>query len=234
MSCNKSSGIPWHTVVKTMLEPLASSDKAVQMQKYMRDQFKFYGIPSTLRREALKPLFTKEQLPETEALPGIVRELWLLPQREFQMVALDLLIKRKKQLPETYLPEVEWLITTKSWWDTVDLLATHVVGTLFINYPEQTNEFIRRWRFSDNVWLRRTALLYQLKFKQQTDEKLLFEIIKENKADKEFFIQKAIGWALREFSKTNPAAVVSFIDQQNIQGLAKREGLKWLSEHGAK
>ncbi len=231
MSSTTSSEHPWNTAVKTALEPLANSDNARQMQAYMRDQFQFYGIQSTSRRQELKPLFSKQQLPVAEDLPSIVRELWLFPQREFQLVAIDLLIKRKKQLPETFLPEVEWLITTKSWWDTVDLLSTHIVGTLFLNYPDQTQEYIMRWRQSGNIWLRRTALLYQLKFKQQTDTKLLFEIINENQADNEFFIQKAIGWALRELSKTDADSVVTFIEQQNIQGLAKREGLKWLNRH---
>ncbi len=230
MISTNNSEHPWNTAVKTALEPLADSDNALQMRAYMRDQFQFYGVQSSPRREALKPLFSKQHLPEVEELSDIVRDLWLLPHREFQLVAIDLLIKRKKQLPDTFLSEVEWLITTKSWWDTVDLLASHIVAALFINYPEQTRQYINRWRLSDNIWLRRSALLYQLKFKQQTDENLLFEIITENQADSEFFIQKAIGWTLREYSKSNPTAVVSFIDQQNIQGLAKREGLKWLSK----
>ncbi|NOJ00156.1 DNA alkylation repair protein [Vibrio kanaloae] len=219
----------WNNAIKTALEPLANSDKALQMQAYMRHRFYFYGIQATQRREVLKPLFTKEQLPNIVDLPRIIRELWLLPEREFQMVAVDLLIKRKKQLPETFLAEVEWLIITKSWWDTVDLLASHIVAALHINHTAQTQDYISRWRVSDNIWLRRSALLYQLKFKQQTNESLLFEVIKENQADEEFFIQKAIGWALREFSKTNANSVESFIDQQNIQGLARREGLKWLN-----
>ncbi|NAZ52159.1 hypothetical protein GL177_02140 [Vibrio toranzoniae] len=219
----------WNNAIKTALEPLANSDKAPQMQAYMRHRFQFYGIQATQRREVLKPLFAKEQLPNIDDLPSIIRELWLLPEREFQMVAVDLLIKRKKQLPETFLAEVEWLIITKSWWDTVDLLASHIVAALHINHTAQTQDYISRWRVSDNIWLRRSALLYQLKFKQQTNESLLFEVIKENQADEEFFIQKAIGWALREFSKTNANSVESFIDQQNIQGLARREGLKWLN-----
>ncbi|MGB2147143.1 MAG: DNA alkylation repair protein [Vibrio toranzoniae] len=219
----------WNNAIKTALEPLANSDKAPQMQAYMRHRFQFYGIQATQRREVLKPLFAKEQLPNIDDLPRIIRELWLLPEREFQMVAVDLLIKRKKQLPETFLAEVEWLIITKSWWDTVDLLASHIVAALHINHTAQTQDYISRWRVSDNIWLRRSALLYQLKFKQQTNESLLFEVIKENQADEEFFIQKAIGWALREFSKTNANSVESFIDQQNIQGLARREGLKWLN-----
>ncbi|EIA0805244.1 DNA alkylation repair protein [Vibrio vulnificus] len=222
---------PWNITVKTMLEPLANSADALQMQAYMRNQFRFLGIKSTQRREVLKPLFSKEQLPEIDDLPSIVRELWSLPEREFQLIAVDLLIKRKSQLPEAFLYELEWLITTKSWWDTVDFLSSHITAALYINHSDQTRQYISRWRNSDNIWLRRTAILYQLRFKQQTDEKLLFEIIKENQADNEFFIQKAIGWALREFSKTNAKSVVSFIDQQNIQGIANREGLKWLNKH---
>ncbi|MCH1930966.1 DNA alkylation repair protein [Shewanella sp. A25] len=221
----------WNNAVKLAFEPLANADKALQMQAYMRNQFQFYGIQSTLRREALKPLFTKERLPKVDDLPMIVRELWSLPQREFQMVAVDLLIHRKKQLPDTFFDEVEWLITTKSWWDTVDLLASHIVGTLYLQHNARSLDYIGHWRSSDNMWLRRSALLYQLKFKQQTDTGLLFEIIKENQSDNAFFIQKAIGWSLRELSKTNAKAVISFIHQQNIQGLAKREGLKWLSQH---
>lgn len=217
---------PWNMSVKAVLEPLSDKENATQMRAYLRDQFQFYGVRSPQRRDALKPLFSKNQLPHIEDMPSVCRELWLLPEREFQMVAVDLLIKYKKALPELFLDEVEWLITTKSWWDTVDLLASHVVAAIFINYPEQTALVIERWRKADNMWLRRSAILYQLKFKQNTDVQLLFEIIKENQSDNEFFIQKAIGWALRELSKTDPATVISFIDRQNIQGLAKREGLK--------
>ncbi|WP_394143546.1 DNA alkylation repair protein [Vibrio atypicus] len=222
---------PWITSVKTALVPLGNHDNAQQMKAYMRNQYQFYGIQSVPRREALKPYFSKQALPSLEELPAVVKELWAQPEREFQLVAIDLLIKLKKKLPATFLAELEWLITTKSWWDTVDMLATHIAANLFINHPKETQTYIRRWRHSDNIWLRRTAILYQLKFKQQTDEKLLFKIIKENQSDNEFFIQKAIGWALREYSKTHAGAVVAFIEAQGIQGLARREGLKWLNKN---
>ncbi|WP_165313371.1 DNA alkylation repair protein [Vibrio ziniensis] len=217
---------PWNMSVKAVLEPLSDKENATQMRAYLRDQFQFYGVRSPQRRDALKPLFSKNQLPHIKDVPSVCRELWSLPQREFQLVAVDLLIKHRKALPALFLDEVEWLITTKSWWDTVDLLASHIVAAIFINYPEQTALVIERWRKADNMWLRRSAILYQLKFKQNTDVQLLFEIIKENQSDNEFFIQKATGWALRELSKTDPATVISFIKKQNIQGLAKREGLK--------
>lgn len=221
---------PWNSAVLSALEPLANPENAKQMQSYMRDQFLFYGIQSTQRRTALKPLWHKARLPETPQIPQVVRELWLQPQRELQMVAVDLLIKYKNQLPASFLADLEWLITTKSWWDTVDMLASHVTAALYHHHSAETQDYLNRWRQSDNIWLRRSAILYQLKFKQQTDEKWLFGILKDNQADNEFFIQKAIGWALREYSKTNPDAVTSFINQQDIQGLAKREGLKWLNK----
>lgn len=129
------------------------------------------------------------------------------------------------------LPVLERLLITKSWWDTVDFLASHITSALFLNYPQQTLEYITHWRQSENIWLRRTALLFQLKFKHDTDSLLLFDVIRENQENSEFFIQKAIGWALREYSKTDPIAVKKFIVEQNIQGLAKREALKWVHSH---
>ncbi|WP_112479300.1 DNA alkylation repair protein [Vibrio variabilis] len=218
----------WSIEVKQALEPLRNSDNATFMKAYMRDQYEFYGIQSGPRRDALKVLFSKPHLPSLEELAAIVDELWALPQREYQLVAVDLLIKKKKVLSVSFLQHVERWITTKSWWDTVDMLATHIVASLFLQFPDEASSVIKQWRKSDNIWLRRTAILYQLKFKKNTDQDLLFTIIAENQADKEFFIQKAIGWSLREYSKTNAAAVIEFIDTQKIEGLAKREGLKWL------
>lgn len=222
----------WVIEVKTALAPLANEGNATFMKAYMRDQYEFYGIQSGPRRDALKTLFSKQHLPNLDELADIVDELWFLPQREYQLVAVDLLIKQKKTLPESFLQHVERWITVKSWWDTVDMLATHIVASLLQRFPDKASSVINQWRKSDNIWLRRSAILYQLKFKQNTDQDLLFTIIGENQADKEFFIQKAIGWSLREYSKTNSQAVIHFIEAQRIDGLAKREGLKWLKVQG--
>ncbi|GAM71557.1 DNA alkylation repair enzyme [Vibrio sp. JCM 19236] len=223
---------PWVKAVVTQLVPLQDSDNAKAMKAYMRDKFEFLGIQSSPRREALKPLFTAKGLPQSSAIASIVDELWSLPEREYQLVAIDMLIKRKKHLSADILPKLETWITTKSWWDTVDMLATNVVATVYLNHPQQTSTYIQKWRSSEDIWLRRTAILYQLKFKQETDVEHLFELIKENQADNEFFIQKAIGWALREYSKTDADCVIRFIESQQIEGLAKREGLKWLKSRG--
>jgi 3-methyladenine DNA glycosylase AlkD len=222
----------WVVETQTALAPLANEENASFMKSYMRGQFEFYGIQSGPRREAMKHLFTHAQLPKVDELSLVIDELWSLPQREFQMVAVDLLIKMKKKLPVTMLADLQRWITTKSWWDTVDMLATHIAGGFYLRYPNETMKYIALWRSKDNIWLRRTTLLYQLKYKENTDVPLLFSLIKDNKRDSDFFIQKAIGWVLREYSKTDAEAVIALIETEKLQGLAKREGLKWLKSQG--
>lgn len=222
---------PWTKSIQQALQLIGNDGDAKQMQAYMRDQFSFFGIKSTTRRDAVKLLFTKEQRPTIGELSNVVNELWALPEREYQMVAIDLLIKNKRQLTDDMLPDIERWITQKSWWDTVDMLATHIIGQLYQSSPDTTLQYIEKWQNADNIWLRRTTILYQLKFKAKTDEIKLFSIIKKNQHDTEFFIQKAIGWALREYSKTNSQTVIDFIASNNITGLAKREGLKWILKH---
>ena len=223
---------PWVQAVQTALTPLANAENAIFMKSYMRDQFPFYGIQSGPRRAAMKALFTKSQRPPMSELSEIIDQLWALPEREFQMVAVDLLITFKTQLPASMLLDLERWVTTKSWWDTVDMLATHIAGSFYLRYPTESAQYINRWHRSGNLWLRRTALLYQLKYKADTDTDQLFSLIRDNQFDKEFFIQKAIGWALREYSKSDATAVIAFINTENIQGLAQREGLKWLKNQG--
>lgn len=221
---------PWVRETIARLTPMADPETASAMQAYMRNQFEFLGIQSVPRRAAMKALLSSAQRPSINELSTVINQLWQLPEREYQMVALDLLIAYKNRLPATILNDLQRWLTTQSWWDTVDLLATHIAGELFTRYPAESAPFLVHWRGSDNIWLRRTTLLFQLKYKARTDDALLFSLITDNQSDTEFFIQKAIGWALREYSKTNPDAVTHFIEQQNIQGLAKREALKWLSK----
>jgi 3-methyladenine DNA glycosylase AlkD len=123
---------------------------------------------------------------------------------------------------------MEQLITTKSWWDTVDAIAPKAVGKIADKFPEVVPETIDGWATHDYMWLKRAAILFQLKYKQKTDEELLYQYIRQNAASKEFFIQKAIGWALREYSKTNPASVKKFIEGQPLAPLSVREGSKYL------
>lgn len=214
--------------LQTVLIQHANPDQAGSMQAYMRDQFPFLGIKTPARSALLKEFIAAQGLPSLADLAVILRDLWQMPQREYQYSALTLLDKQQKRLPPDFIGVLEYLIVTKSWWDTVDLLAGHAVATQFARYQQVRDETIARWRISDNFWLRRTTLLFQLHYKANTDEELLFSLIRENLDSKEFFIQKAIGWALREYSKTAATAVQDFVAATSLAPLSEREALKWL------
>jgi 3-methyladenine DNA glycosylase AlkD len=160
----------------------------------------------------------------------VVTTLWNHPKRECQSAALDLLMRSKKIVSAEHMPLFEWMILTKSWWDTVDVIAPHCCGTLFQREPQLIDRFAEKWITSESFWLRRAALLFQLKYKNATDEGRLFHYILLNAGSDQFFIQKAIGWALREYSKTAPDAVKRFIKEHDeLKPLSRREGMKWLN-----
>lgn len=202
-------------------------NNAIAMKRYMKDNFEFLGIKkptrSKLQKEYIKNI-SKENIIDKE----LVNKLWQ-EEREFQYLALDYLIKNKKKLVKEDITLLEKLIITKSWWDSVDLLASNLVGEICKKYPELIEQYILRWSSDKNLWLRRTAILYQLKYKDDTNTELLEQIIKNNlNNEKEFFIDKAIGWALREYSKTNSQWVREFIENNKLSNLSKREGSKYI------
>jgi 3-methyladenine DNA glycosylase AlkD len=203
-----------------------NEENAGPMKKYMRNQFEFLGIKTPERIALLREFLKEHGKPHFEDLSETVLALWELPEREFQHIALTLLEKDVKKLSEEHVKLAEKLIVTKSWWDTVDHLATRIVGTILKKHPELIEPYTRKWIQSDNFWLKRTAILFQLKYKKDTNEALLYHYIRMCKDSKEFFIQKAIGWALREYSKTNPESVKRFVDSEELAPLSKREALK--------
>lgn len=208
------------------LEKHRNPDNAFHMKKYMRDQYDFFGIKAPLQREITKPSFAKSALPEYKNIYMIVKTFWSKPEREYQHVAMELVSKYVKEFDEKVIELLEFMITNKSWWDTVDYIAAWLVGGYFKKFPGSIKPITGRWIESDNIWLQRSAILFQLKYKSETDTKLLFKYINQLKHSKEFFIRKAIGWALREYSKTDPETVVKFVDDAGLEGLSKREALK--------
>ena len=205
------------------MEAQKDPQTAKAMSSYMRDQFPFLGIKTPQRREMVKE-FLKLYPPEKEW----ISILWDLPEREYQYTALDILLKMRKTLEPKDLTLIESFILNRSWWDTVDLLASNAAGFLLHNAPHLQVEFGEKWIHSDNLWLNRTAILFQLHYKQDTDEALLYRYILAHADSPEFFLQKAIGWALREYSKTNPNSVIDFIGKEDLKPLSIREGLKWI------
>lgn len=201
-------------------------DNAFHMEKYMRNQFPFIGLKAAERRKLARP-FMKLKFHEHD-VDKTIRQLWELPEREYQLVAVDYLVKNKKHLEAHHIELIEYLITTKSWWDTVDAIASHLVGELFAKFPHLLENIGDNWLRSENIWLQRSMILFQLKYKEKTNDALLYSIIQQLKPIDEFFIQKAIGWALREYSKTNPTSVRNFIEKEELSNLAVREGSKYI------
>ncbi len=198
------------------------------MSAYMRDQFGFLGIPSPERRKLVKAALLEAGAPQNPIDENLVLELWAMPEREYQYAACDYLAWQRKKLEAKHLELLEKLFLEKSWWDSVDSLV-HNVGAISIKFPESI-PILERWAQTEKFWLRRAAILHQLGLKGKTDEARLFKFILENAHDGEFFIRKAIGWALREYSYVNPESVQSFVlEHQNVlSNLSKREALKAL------
>lgn len=202
-------------------------EKAVKMAAYMKDNFPFLGI-SKKDRVILQSAFFSQVKNSKHIDWELIFHLWDLPEREFQYLAVDYLLVLKTLLQKEDILKLKTLITTKSWWDTVDGLAGNITGTLCTKFPEIVENQIMSWADSGNLWLVRAAIIFQLKYKEKTDTEVLSRVIEKNSNTKEFFINKAIGWALREYSKTNKAWVRTFIENHPLSALSIREGSKYI------
>ncbi|WP_141430912.1 DNA alkylation repair protein [Bacillus sp. 03113] len=215
-------------LLKEIFEPHRNEEKAIPMQNYMKNHFPFLGIKKTERSQFVKQFFQESGILKSDFQQDFVWALWNEPEREYQYTALDYIGKYLKKLRPSDLPFMEKLILTKSWWDTVDGIASNAVGTIGAKYPEVISEAINDWAYGDQLWLQRASIIFQLKYKVKTNEELLYRYMIQNTDSKEFFIQKAIGWALREYSKTNPQSVKEFIEKQSLPKLSIREGSKYI------
>jgi 3-methyladenine DNA glycosylase AlkD len=221
---------PYVTSLKTLFEQNADPSQAGPMKKYMRDQFEYLGIKSPQNAALQKEFFAEHGYPALAELDTVLRDLWSLPQREFQYVAVGLLGRFDKEIPARFIKTIEYMIVTKSWWDTVDSMAGGTVGVHFKRFPDVREKYLAKWRASDNFWLRRTTILFQLGYKKETDFDLLCEIIGENLNSNEFFINKAIGWSLRQYARIDPKAVKKFVKSTPLHPLSRREAMKHLED----
>lgn len=215
--------------LKEMLSSISSPEIAAGQSAYLRNKFDFYGIKTPQRRECIRPYLMKQNLPEKNKLHAIVKALWQKPQREIQHTAQELAHKYIGDLDKQDITLFEYMVTEKSWWDTVDFIAVNLMGPYFKQFPGEIEEHIEKWIASKNIWLQRSALLFQLKFKDQLDTIILENTILKLKDTSEFFINKAIGWVLREYGKTNPQYVVEFCEKTKLSNLSRKEALKHIS-----
>lgn len=217
-----------YETIKKLFETYSNPERARQMSGYMKEQYTFYGIAAPDRRNLYKD-FLKTEKKQGSIDWKFINQCYSDAHREFQYLAYDYLLAMKKQVCFEDISSVKDLVMAKSWWDTVDMLA-QVVGNIALK-DSRVDEEMLAWSREENIWVRRVAILYQLRFKQKTNTTQLEQIILNCVGTNEFFINKAIGWALREYSKTNPDWVRDFLEkyQEQMANLSIREASKYLS-----
>lgn len=216
-------------VIKQLTQELPSlgdHKRALGAQAYMKDIAPFLGVMTPDRRALVKSILSKLPVPTSDEIAETVRALWKLEEREYQYAGNDLLAKYNMQLDKKFLADhCEYLISHKSWWDTVDGLGSAVVSPLTMKYPAKS--LMRKWNKSSDIWLVRASIQHQRGRKYETDIDLLFELRAPHVADKEFFIAKAIGWALRDLSRIDNREVIRFLSEHpDLNSVAVREAKK--------
>lgn len=215
---------------KGLRDDLTSSgdaERAVGMKAYMRDKFPFLGVQTPLRKELCQEYFAAAKNEKTVDW-NFISLCWQEPCREFQYVAVGYLALMREFLTPGDIPKIKELAVTKSWWDTIDGLD-RIIGNIALVYPG-VNHILLEWSVDENFWLRRIAIDHQLTRKDKTDTELMEKIIVNNLGQTEFFINKAIGWSLRDYSKTNPGWVRDFVERyrEGLSSLSIKEASKYI------
>lgn len=208
-------------------QKVSNSELAITMENYMKNNFKFLGIKTEKRRTVFKSIYEQNKIEVKSSFRTIAWKLFQMKEREFHQVAIDLLIK---ELNKNYALEdillIEKLIITNSWWDSVDTIAKYLLGGYLLQFPTETLNTIERFSNSENMWLNRSAILFQLGYKEKTNFEILKSECEKHKYSNEFFIQKAIGWALRDYSRFNPNGVRTYVNSTDLKSLSRREALR--------
>lgn len=218
--------------VETRFKCHAQPEQAKQMRVYMKDQFPFLGIAQPKRKSLLKPTLIASKQLECEQLLTLITALYDLDEREFQYAAIDIFHENVKRFSADWYTIVPYLalVDRKAWWDSVDALRKPIASWTLQHKASHLSSMMKYLLGADSLWLRRLAITLQLQWKTQTDKAWLAQSIEMNRDDHQFFIQKAIGWALREFSKTEPDWVADFLQvhQTALSALAIKEASKYL------
>lgn len=207
-------------------EKEANPSIAVKQKAYMRNQFDFLGLTAPMRKQIQKPFMLVNYLPKKNKLEAIIKNCWSRPEREYHHFAQEFALKYKSQFTKDDIELFEFMVTHNSWWDTVDFIAANLLGEYFKKYPETRKKYVEKWIASEHMWLQRCALLFQLKYKSEVDTELLSYAIRSLLGSKEFFINKAIGWALRQYSRVNPSWVIDFANSNTLANLSRKEALR--------
>lgn len=220
--------------VKTGLAARADPTKAGPMTAYMKTSMPFYGVQKPQRTPIAKAVKRRFDIDDIEQYLAVVEAVWTMPHREEKYLAVHLARLYPQYVTPASVPLYEKLIREGAWWDFVDELAIHLVGRVFLDERRVLRPLLDEWVHDDDLWIRRTAILAQIGHKKSTDQRMLFDYCLRCAGESEFFIQKAIGWALREYSRFAPGAVQNFIVQnrERLSALSVREGAKRLRRAG--
>lgn len=231
------------SLVQKELKRLADPEKAKVMQEYCKTTMPMYGIQKPDRAMVEKKIYETLKDQDIQMTSSLYREcaqsLWKLPKREEKYLAIDFALKYKDQIIWENLSLYENFLIREHhdimWWDFVDPIATNLIGRVALQNKSKMEPLLRQWiNDEEHMWLRRTAILAQLKHKKQTNADLVLELCRSRMHEKEFFIRKAIGWMLREYGKTNPEVVIDFLktEKANLSGLSYKEGSRILVKNG--
>lgn len=210
------------------LDRNGDEEDSLQMKAYLKGQFEFFGIKAKERRLIVRRHWEEHGLISIDQLPELIKLCNDSEFREIHYFAMESTEKLKKHWPSSFLEHIEYMITHNSWWDTVDFIADNVAGPFLLKYPELMHATARKWNGSDHMWLQRSSIIFQLKYKDKTDTDLLTEMILGHNTKKEFFLRKAIGWALRQYGRTNPDWVREFVQLHPMEPLSYKEATKHL------
>jgi 3-methyladenine DNA glycosylase AlkD len=215
------------TKIKKIYAANADATIAKGAKAYLLNQFEFYGIKTPLRRKICKEFYKAHPVKDHNELSSIIKDCFAAPQREIHYFAIELLGYHHKLWSKKTIPLIEWMVTHQSWWDSVDSTNSFVISKFFMQFPETIEITTSKWNNSSNKWLQRMSLLFQLTYKKKTNTTLLTQYIKNCQLEEDFFIRKAIGWALRAYAYTDAKWVVQFIKAHpQLSNLSKREALK--------
>jgi len=229
---NMSKQHPIILAIQRKLQAAENKTNAQAMAAYMKTTMPFYGVKSAERRIIIKQVLAENVIQSQEEYLVVVDALWRQPHREEKYAAIDIARTYKKYHNMLALPLYEKMIREGSWWDFVDDIAINLVGTVLLQNPSIMWPIAEQWISDESLWIRRTAVICQNKFKSNTDAERLFSFCLQRSYEKEFFMRKAIGWALREYAKTEKSRVYAFVEQQKDQlsGLSYREAMKRISK----
>ncbi|MAK04530.1 MAG: DNA alkylation repair protein [Euryarchaeota archaeon] len=210
-----------------------NSKDAIQMQRYLKTTMPFYGVKSPILNTIVNDVNNLHLISNQEEYNSVIMDIWNLSHREEKYISIKLARKWKKYITLEALTVYEKMIREGQWWDFIDPISQGLIGILLMNNRFKMNKILDKWIKDENLWIRRSAILAHLKHKENTDYKKLFEYCLKCAHEKEFFIQKAIGWVLREFSKTEPEIVYAFIqdNERVLSNLSKREGMKYIKKN---